>query len=139
MISTAAVKTHFSFVLVKAKQEYGYIKTMRALLCRFEAHNYKPTLCVDNTNQLFRSVVLQEHDPVKYDYKWPNAIDEWNEIFAKPFEQANVSRGVLFGRFSAATRSAHLERTKQTLRKIKIIEDWLYYHKDVLQQIVANF
>ena len=139
MIVTAAIKTHFSFVLVKARQEYGYIKTMRALLLRFEAHNYQPTLCVEDANLSFRSVVLQEHDPVKYKYKWPTAIDEWDEIFAQPFEQANVSRGVFLGRFSAPTRSAHLERIKRNLQKINIIEDWLYYHKDILQQIVANF
>jgi hypothetical protein len=142
----AAVKPHFSFVLVKARREYGYIKTMRALLRRFEARNYLPTLCVDDANFLFRSVVLQEHDPVKYAYKWPTVVDEWDEIFAKPFEQSSLSHGIFFGRayetnerFSPAVRSAHLEMIKQNMKKIKIIEDWLYCHQDVLRQIVANF
>ena len=75
----------------------------------------------------------------------PRTFEAWQGILDKIFTKLNLSRGIMIGRnengerFAPAVRSAHKNMTAKRLVEICMLENWFYYNKNVLREIVDNF
>jgi hypothetical protein len=134
-----------SFVICKVQGRYTMEKTLRALWRRIDNQTYRPHFPADIANYHFRELVLHGYDRNRYAFKWPQSIDEWQEIFGKIFTQANLSRGIITGRdpdtqrrFPAAVREKHHEMLNRNFLALRVAEDWLANNIDVLQQLIAS-
>ncbi|MBU0629838.1 MAG: hypothetical protein KKC80_02835 [Candidatus Margulisbacteria bacterium] len=146
MIKPVSFQTHPSFVLRRARGIFAYEKTMRALRQKILDGSFRPTYNRDTANFNFREMLLRPYENGKYCVHLPKYFDEWQDLFEDIFRKMNFSREVVVGRenltgnrFPPNIRQIHSHIIRDQLVILSILENWLYYNKDILNDLVNNF
>ncbi|OGC26164.1 hypothetical protein A3K32_01735 [candidate division WOR-1 bacterium RIFOXYB2_FULL_45_9] len=127
-----------SFVLRRVRGLFAYEKTMRALQKRFADGTFRPTFSRDAANFNFREMIIRPHYGGKFLVHLPNTFDDWQDLFDWIFKRINFNREALI-HFTPAARAGHARLIRDQLENISVIENWLFYNKNILNELIDNF